>query len=233
MSQTRFLLDGDRVQEDLTLFQNGVPNNAVIEVFSEMIGGKGPSDDAIREMLEDCQSDSDQENEADEMNISTEQHDVDQKWYENLKLQYETGQLKLSNTSVQDQKLWFLLKAKNLQPYEIIRLRNVYSIWEQMKIWREDTQELREIPKSKERPSDGSSGIKRTISIRPKDYAQEYEEVTPHKRKKVLETFGLTTPSPILKPSSITKIEMKRVSVSVHLWAERKMGQVFTQHKTE
>ena len=40
------------------------------------------------------------------------------------------------------------------------------------------------------------------------------------------------TPSPILKPSSITEIEMKRVSVAVHLWAERKMGGVKFLHNT-
>ena len=45
-SSTRFILDGDRLQDDLILEENGIKNDTVIDAFEEMVGGKGPDDDA-------------------------------------------------------------------------------------------------------------------------------------------------------------------------------------------
>ena len=47
---------------------------------------------------------------------------------------------------------------------------------------------------------------------------------TPTQRGNLFKKFGLSTPSPIIKQASITKEEMRRFSVAVHLWADRKCG---------
>ena len=56
------------------------------------------------------------------------------------------------------------------------------------------------------------------------DEKNSCETETPVKRKKLLTKFGISTPSPLRKSSKITEEEMKRFSVSVHLWAEQKYG---------
>ena len=228
---TRFLLDGDRVQENLTLGENEIPDNAVIEVFSEMLGGKGPGSPAIRQMLDEYDSVTDDEHEPGELNLSSDQHDAQQQWYEDLKCKFESGELRLDKTRDQDQKLCFLLETKNLQPYELIRLRNVYSHWEQLNVWREDTKNLRDMPRKEKEGNSKDSflkdlGSKRNFSEQSHGCTKLDEEATPNKRNKLLATFGIRTPSPLIKASPITEIEMKRASVSIHLWAERKMGGV-------
>ena len=50
------------------------------------------------------------------------------------------------------------------------------------------------------------------------------EDTTPIKRRKLLETVGLITPTPLGKSSKIKEVDMKQISVAIHIWAERKMG---------
>ena len=61
---------------------------------------------------------------------------------------------------------------------------------------------------------------KRTIE----NVSPESDETTPVKRKRLLESLELKTPSPLKKNSHVNEIEMKRISVAIHLWSERKMG---------
>ena len=133
LNKTRFILDGDSLQNDLTLLENEVNNHAVLDAFKEVFGGKGPTDGEIRQMLEECDSDTEEVPELDEGPHKT---NVDYKWYEDLKLELKEGSLILDRSNSQDQKLLYLLETKHLQPYEIFRLRNVYSCWEQTKLWR-------------------------------------------------------------------------------------------------
>ena len=84
LHKTRFFLDGDRVQNDLTLLENKVNDQDVLDAFQEVFGGKGPTDGKIRQMLEECDSDTEEVPESDENDNNT---DVDYKWYENLKLE--------------------------------------------------------------------------------------------------------------------------------------------------
>ena len=67
--ETRFTLDGERLQDDLTLDENGIKNGTVIDAFKEMVGGKGPDDDAkkILQMLEECDSDAGETSENEEV----------------------------------------------------------------------------------------------------------------------------------------------------------------------
>ena len=102
---TRFLQDGDRVQENLTLEENGIQDNAIIEVFSEMLGGKGPSSPAIRQMLDEIDSVTDEDDEANELNLPSDQHDPQQQWYEDLKCKFNSGELRLDRSRDQDQML--------------------------------------------------------------------------------------------------------------------------------
>ena len=53
LDKTRFILDGDRLQNDLTLLENEVHDKAVLDAFLEVSGGKGPTDMEILKMLED------------------------------------------------------------------------------------------------------------------------------------------------------------------------------------
>ena len=238
-SKTRFILDGERVPNGLTLFENQVQNHDVLEAFQEMSGGKGPDEDAILKMLEECDSDPEDEEESVEMETSSDVRDVQYKWYQELKSKLQEGTLKLNKSNYQDQKLLFLLETESLEPYEMLRLENVYSQWEQFKKWRdeEDKEEgnKNERPKpvhvkqkaaAKVLPLMRESRLKRNIqdSSPSEESAEIYEEITPSKRQKLLETFGLSTPSPLVKYNHVTENEMKRISVAVHLWADRKMG---------
>ena len=45
----------------------------------------------------------------------------------------------------------------------------------------------------------------------------------PFKRQKLLQNFGLATPSPIVQRAHISEKELKDISVAIHLWAQRKM----------
>ena len=133
LNKTRFILDGDSLQNDLTLLENEVNNHAVLDAFQEVFGEKGHTDGEIRQMLEEYDSDTEDLPELDEVSNAT---DVDYKFYEDLKLELKEGSLILDRSNCQDQKLLYLLETDHLQPYEILRLRNVYSWWEQTKIWR-------------------------------------------------------------------------------------------------
>ena len=72
LSKTRFLFDGERIQSELTLFENQLEDNSIVEVFEELVGGKGPSEDQIRQMIDNCESDSSEEIEASESDSSEE-----------------------------------------------------------------------------------------------------------------------------------------------------------------
>ena len=47
---------------------------------------------------------------------------------------------------------------------------------------------------------------------------------TPKQRNKILNIFGIGTPSPFLKFSKSTEEDLKRLSVAVHLWAHKQCG---------
>ena len=214
MKKTRFLLDGDRLQDDLTLSENEVQNHAVIDTFQEMFAGKGPNEDDILRMLEECDSDPDDENVSDNSDVSTDNLDVHYKWYEEMKAKLKDGRLELSRYSDQDQKLRLLLETDSLHPYEMLRLRNVYSLWRNLKNPIEsETPETSKETNRKRANEDSSNESERSI------YG-----ATPNKRQKILKTFGLHSPSPLIKKSHITEIEMKAISVSIHLWCDKKMG---------
>ena len=219
-SKTRFLLDGERIQSELTLNENQISDNSTVEVFEELIGGKGPSADQIRQMLDDYESDNSETDEATENSHPYACDSDDYKWYEDLKLQLQNGVLKLHRSNHLDEKLIFLLQKEHIQPYEILRLKNVHSCWEQHQVWKgnEDT--------SGERGTRVGRRPKRAISVENQQSNPTEDESTPIKRTKLMETMGLNTPSPLLKMSKITYQEMKQISVSVHLWAERMMGGV-------
>jgi hypothetical protein len=237
---TRFILNGERLQNDLTFEENEVQNHSVIDVMFEMAGGKGPTDLEIQKMLEEASSGDDESDEMEcppqsrEANSDSSHTNLSYKLYEELKLELKEGTLVLDRSNCQDQKLLLLLETEDLEPYEILRLRNVYSCWEQHKLWKEDSKEEIEIEKSKmtkvKRKVKASANLnrenrpKRTTLKRTNDSTISSEDITPTKRRTLLDSFGLNTPSPLVKNSHVTEIEMKRISVSVHLWAERKMG---------
>ena len=211
---------------DLSLLENQVGNNEVIDAFHELIGGKGPNDEEILEMLDDCNSDPDESDESDDEGLTVGKTNVDHQLYEELKLKLKEGKLRLDRTNDQDKELCFLLETDDLQPYELIRLRNVYSCWEQLNTWRvADTASNENEGKitNEEESAYPQHSKKRTIYERDLEVTAD-DEPTPNKRRKLLETFGLSTPSPLVKKSHATEIEMKQISVAVHLWAERKMG---------
>lgn len=239
-SKTRFILEGDRIRDDLTLLENEVSNMSVIQAFEEMLGGKGPDAKREREakkilqMLDQCDSDSNDKSDSDsgdqseceEAEETHDQNDIHYRWYEELKVKLKEGTLKLNKSKEQDKKLCFLLDTDSLQPYEIIRLRNVYAFWEQSNNWEGISKKSK--PK-KEKKKDGKLQTKFKESKQKRSIHESDSldfEATPNKRKKLLEAFDLKTPSPLVKISQITKTEMKHLSVSVHLWAERKMGGV-------
>ena len=47
---------------------------------------------------------------------------------------------------------------------------------------------------------------------------------TPKQRNKILNIFGIGTPSPFVKSSKSTEADLKRLSVAVHLWAHKSVG---------
>ena len=61
LSRTRFLHDGDRLQNDMTIDENNIEEHAHIDVVFEMVGGKGPTEGQIRKMLEEMDSESEDE----------------------------------------------------------------------------------------------------------------------------------------------------------------------------
>ena len=271
LSETRFILDGDRLQNDLTLLENEIQNHDVIEAFQQVFGGKGPTDSEILQMLEECNSDTEDVPELDEGPNKT---DVDYKWYEDLKLEFTKGYLILDRSNIQDQKLLYLLETDHLQPYEIIRLRNVYLLWEQTKFWRAEVDGSKPVRtkrkvKATEEPCDRvkrprrnipdlsdctpvsqsvckldgkpllaavgntdetavdiQEGTQDGIQINTPINKEPTDEVTPNKRRRLMEYLDLTTPSPLVTKAHVNEKEMKRMSVAVHLWAERKMGGV-------
>ena len=64
-SHIRCLLDGDRLQDDLTCQENGIHDQDEIDIFHEMVGGSAESkqEEVIRKMLEELDSDVDTESE--------------------------------------------------------------------------------------------------------------------------------------------------------------------------
>ena len=229
-NKTRFLFDGERLQDDLSLIENQVGNNEVIDAFHELVGGKGPDDKEkekekeILKMLDDCSSDPDESEESDDDHTVCNRNS-DKELYEELKLALKDGKLKLDRKSDQDMKLCLLLETDDLQPYELIRLKNVYSFWKQHSTWREAAikedagEPLIEVESSIQHHSH-----KMRIHNASFESLIADDDSTPNKRRRLLESFGLNTPSPLVKKSQISEIEMKQISVAVHLWAERKMG---------
>ena len=63
LTKTRFILDGERLQNDLTFEENEVQNHSVISVMFEMVGGKGPTDLEILKMLEEAPSEDEESEE--------------------------------------------------------------------------------------------------------------------------------------------------------------------------
>ena len=229
-NETRFTLDGDRLQDDLTMEENDITNGTVIDAFKEMTGGFSPeekkreeNEQKILKMLEQCDSDTD-ETTDEEVEEASEQKHPDIKLYEELKLKLKDGKLELNRANDQDKKLCMLLETETLQPYELIRLRNVFTFWEKCKPLREEHERSKAESKTKTK----------ALKIDKPDHKRSYDacsvvlndEATPIKRKKLLDAFNLETPSPLLKRSQISEKEMKQLSVSVHLWADRKMGGV-------
>ena len=242
LSKTRFLFDGERIRSELTLFENQLEDNSIVEVFEELVGGKGPGEDQIRQMIDNCESDSSEEIEASESDSSEEVKATenlhphafdseDYKWYVHLKQQLQSGVLKLQRSNHLDEKLIFLLEKEYLEPYEMIRLKNVHSCWEQHQVWKgnKETPGDREIEITSNQKRITTRHGKRqkgALSVQNLQSIPTEDESTPRKRAKFMKTMGLNTPSPLLKMSKITYQEMKQISVSVHLWAERKMGGV-------
>ena len=75
------------------------------------------------------------------------------------------------------------------------------------------------------KPSDTETRQTRSFLAISED-PSSVDGITPIKRQKLLTTLGLSTPSPLMKHSHVNELEMKRISVCVHLWAERQMGGV-------
>ena len=231
LHELRFLLDGTRVQNHLTLAENGLQDKDVIEIVQEMYGGKGPNNENILEMLENCKSeseDSEEDSDAYQLEKSKEEAErtdqniprdlnsskIDSLWFEKLKQEFKEGKLKLNKAKPMDEKLLFHLESDNLQQDELLRLRNIYSIWEQHNKW--DLVDKREVLLQ---PVE-SGGLQ-------EESCQQQEPLdmsTPSKRQKLMERFDMKTPSPLRKKSHVNEEAMKQISVGVHLWAERKRG---------
>ena len=235
-SETRFTLDGDRLQDNLTIEENDITNGTVIDAFKEMFGGMGPeekkreeNEKKILQMLEQYDSDSDETSDNEEVEESPEKNHPGNILYEELKQKLKEGKLELNRNNDQDKKLCLLLETDSLQPYELIRLRNVFTFWEQCKPLRDENKKIKPETKSKMK----NQKIMKTKHKRSYDASSVIldEEATPNKRKKMLEAFDLKTPSPLIRRSQISETEMKQLSVSVHLWADRKMGGVSFLHK--
>ena len=123
----RCFLDGIRLQDDLTCLENSIENQDEIDLFEEMLGGKGSSEEEILKMLDEIDS-GEEEDLEDPDDLTSENI----KWYENLKLQFMSGNLKLSRAKSLDKKMLALLEKKQIHPYEIVRLRNVFGTVSQM-----------------------------------------------------------------------------------------------------
>ena len=230
--KTRFLLDGCRLQNDMTLSENEVHDHAVIEVMFEMVGGKGPTSPQIRKMLEDEKSETNDESE--QADTSSETTDVNYKMYEELQQKLQEGKLELDRSNDLDKKLLYLLETKEIQPYELLRLKNLYSFWEekQKSEYFKPIKETNKALTTKRKGTDNQkkkNGQKRAFESEPE---HSNEEATPKKRQQLMHTFELKTPSPLLKMSNISELEMKRISVAIHLWADRKMGGNTFLHNT-
>ena len=152
LSRTRFLHDGDRLQNDMTIDENNIEEHAHIDVVFEMVGGKGPTEGQIRKMLEEMDSESEDEFEArDNSNETTDKtreepdnfshEELNNKLYKELKVKLSEGTLQLSRSNDQDKKLLYLLETDSLQPYELLRLRNVYACWEHNIQWRKSSKQ--------------------------------------------------------------------------------------------
>ena len=127
--KTRFILNGERLQNDLTFKENEVQNHSVIDVMFEMVGGKGPTELEIRKMLEEEASEDDESEEIEYPNQTAEANsaendcshtDVNYKLYEELKLELKEGTLILDRSNCQDKKLLLLLETDDLEPYETL-----------------------------------------------------------------------------------------------------------------
>jgi hypothetical protein len=227
-SDLRFFQDGSRIQLNLSLAENGLQNENVIDVYHEMTGGRGPNDEKILEMLDNYESEEDDMDDSSE-ETATESDDVlssdedaknervekNQLWFEDIKQQYKSGMFKLDSSKPMDSKLIFHLEAEKLQSDEILRLKNIFDLWKQHKIW--------------EAKESGLENVNVTTNNRKRELLQEVtEEVTdfstPSKRQRLMKKFNMTTPSPFRKKITVTLDEMKRISVAVHLWAERMKG---------
>jgi hypothetical protein len=112
---------------------------------------------------------------------------------EELKQNLLEGKLVLDRSNDLDQKLLFLLETKHLQPYELIRLRNVYSFWESYNLSIEDLKSVKENTeaniskiKGKDKKQKQLSPVrngKRPIENGPHDSEQSNVEATPSKRQ--------------------------------------------------
>ena len=223
MSNTRFLLNGDRLQNDKTFLENDVDNLALIDVMFEQVGGKGPSheeeEEKIRKMLEANDSETDDEETdnscgtKDETTNESNDSGNNNRLYESLQNMLRNGTLELDRMKPQDQKLLFLLETEHLQPYELLRLRNVYSFWEQTKDWKGSSENNHDKMKPTKQKIKTCTKVSKQVVERPRrtiadisnDETDYNDETTPRKRRRLLECFGLNTPSPLKKYSNIDK----------------------------
>ena len=115
-------------------------------------------------------------------------------------MKLKEGTLDLDIEKEKDKKLCYLLQTDSLQPYELIRLRNVYAFWEQSKSW-EGLSEISESKTEKKKEEKSQTNIKESKqkrSIHDEEVDPDVE-ATPNKRKRLLEAFDLKTPSPLIK----------------------------------
>ena len=254
---TRFYKDGNRIQNNLTLNENGLKNDDEIEIFQELTGGMGLNADQIRNMLESqddkipqetpdkldneavksIQEDKENKNEENFQNsleFSEQPYDCEKNriWFNSLKQLYLNGQFKLDSSNSIAEKLIFSLKADYLEAKEIIRFKNIHDIWKQHQVW--DSIESgqnkdnldQEILKHTQVEKDNKKQIKRINQDTSKLSNEQVYKSSPSKRQKLMGNFDLKSPSPLKKKCPVSKEDMKRMSVSVHLWAEREKGGV-------
>ena len=227
-SSLRFFQDGSRIQMNLSLAENGLQNDAVIDVYHVMTGGKGPNDEKILEMLDNCESEEDDMDECCEETVkelddelstdedeANETFEMNRLWFEDIKQQYKMGIIKLDSSKPMDSKLIFHLQAERLQYDEILRLKNIFEFWKQHNIWDAKESGLED---AKDTTNNPKRGLLQEVTEEGIDFS------TPSKRKCLMEKFKMTTPSPLRKKLYVTEDEMKRISVAVHLWAERMKG---------
>ena len=173
---------------------------SVIDAFEEMIGGPDDDEKKILQMLEQFDSESESASESDSGDLSDSDEVKGQKedyyeWYEELKMKLKEGTLELDIAKEKDKKLLFLLQTDSLQPYELIRLRNVYAFWDKSKSW----EGLSEISKSK---TEKKKEVKSQTHIKEPNQKRNLHdeqvdpevEATPKKRKQLQKTFDLKIP---------------------------------------